>query len=75
MTNTSATVCCVIGDPLEHSFSPLIHNKGYEVLGLNFVYVAFRVKDVKLAIDGIRGLGIHGVSVTIPHKVSVMKYI
>ncbi|MFC1995659.1 shikimate dehydrogenase [Chloroflexota bacterium] len=37
--------------------------------------IAFRVKNVKQAIDGIRGLGIRGVSVTIPHKVSAMKYI
>lgn len=75
MINTDTTVCCLIGDPVEHSFSPLVHNCGYEVLGLNFVYVAFRVKDIKQAIDGIRGLSIRGVSVTIPHKVSAMKYI
>ncbi len=75
MINAETTVCCLIGDPVEHSFSPLVHNRGYQSLGLNFVYVAFRVQDVKQAIDGIRGLSIHGVSVTIPHKVSAMKYI
>ncbi len=74
MINADTTVCGLIGDPVEHSFSPLIHNCGYASLGLNFVYVSFRVKDVKLAIDGIRGLNIRGVSVTIPHKVSAMKY-
>ena len=75
MIKANTSVCCLIGDPVEHSLSPLIHNTGYRVLGLNFVYVAFRVKDVKQAIDGIRGLGIRGVSITIPHKVSAMKYI
>ena len=75
MINADTTVCCLIGDPVEHSLSPLVHNRGYEVLGLNFIYVAFRVKNVKLAIDSIRGLGIRGVSVTMPHKVSAMKYI
>ena len=60
---------------MEHSLSPLIHNTGYHALGLNFVYVAFRVKNIKLAIEGIRGLGIRGASVTIPHKVSAMKYV
>jgi len=75
MIKVETSVCCVIGDPVEHSLSPLIHNTGYQVLGLNFVYVAFRVNDVKRAIDGIRGLGIRGASVTIPHKVSAMKYI
>ena len=75
MINVNTTVCCLIGDPVEHSLSPLVHNRGYEVLGLNFIYVAFRVKDVKLAIDGIRELGIRGVSVTMPHKVSAINYI
>lgn len=75
MINAGTTVCCLIGDPVEHSLSPIVHNRGYEVLGLNFIYVAFRVKNVKLAIDGIKELGIRGVSVTMPHKVSAMKYI
>ena len=75
MIKTNTTICCVIGDPVEHSLSPLVHNRGYEVAGLNFVYVAFRVKDVKLVIDSIRELGIRGVSVTMPHKVDAMKYI
>ena len=75
MINANTTVCCLIGDPVEHSLSPIVHNRGYEVLGLNFIYVAFRVKDVKLAINGIRELGIRGVSITMPHKVSAMKYI
>jgi len=75
MINADTTVCCLIGDPVEHSLSPIVHNRGYEVLGLNFIYVAFRVKNVELAIDGIKELGIRGVSVTMPHKVSAMKYI
>jgi shikimate dehydrogenase len=75
MINANTTVCCLIGDPVEHSLSPTVHNRGYEVLGLNFIYVAFRVKNVKPAIDAIRGLDIRGMSVTMPHKVSAMKYI
>ncbi len=75
MINANTTVCCLIGDPVEHSLSPIVHNRGYEVTGLNFVYVAFRVKDVKLTINSIKELGIRGVSVTMPHKVDAMKYI
>ncbi len=75
MINANTTVCCLIGDPVEHSLSPIVHNRGYEVSGLNFIYVAFRVKDVKLAINSIKGLGIRGVSITMPHKVNAMKYI
>jgi shikimate dehydrogenase len=75
MIDASTKVCCVIGDPVEHSLSPLIHNTGYRTLGLNFAYIAFWVKDIRKAIDGIRGLGIRGASVTIPHKITAMKYL
>lgn len=75
MIRADTSVCCVIGDPVAHSLSPLIHNVGFRALNLNFVYVAFRVRDIKLAVYGIRGLGIRGVSVTIPHKVSAMMYL
>ena len=68
-------VCALIGDPVEHSFSPLIHNTGFQECGLNFVYVAFPVKDVEHAIRGIRALGIRGVSITIPHKVKAIGYV
>ncbi len=73
--NTKTQLCCIIGDPIEHSLSPVMHNAAYQNLGLNFAYLAFRVTDVKAAIDGIRSLGIRGVSVTIPHKISVMQYL
>jgi len=75
VTRASTTVCCVIGDPVAHSLSPLVHNRGYEALGLDFVYLAFRVRDIKPAIAGIKELGIRGVSVTMPHKVSAMKHL
>lgn len=73
--NSKTTLCCVIGNPIEHSLSPTMHNAGYQSLSLNYAYVAFRVENVKDAISGIRGLGIRGVSVTIPHKISVMPYL
>ena len=75
MTSASTKICCLIGDPVEHSFSPLIHNAGYQALGINYIYVPFRVKDIKGAIEGIRGLGIRGASITLPHKASAIKYI
>jgi shikimate dehydrogenase len=68
-------VCCLIGDPVEHSLSPLIHNAGYEALGINFIYVLFRARDVKQAIGSVREMGIRGASITIPHKTGVMEYI
>jgi shikimate dehydrogenase len=73
--NADTKICCLIGDPVEHSLSPLIHNVAYQALGINYAYVSFRVKDIKQAIEGIRGLGIRGASVTIPHKTTVLKYL
>jgi len=67
-------VCGVIGDPIEHSLSPTIHNAAFNHLKLDFVFLAFRVKaaDLENAIRGMRGLGIHGLNVTMPHKSTVI---
>ncbi|MFO7760493.1 MAG: shikimate dehydrogenase [Desulfobia sp.] len=62
----------IIGDPVSHSRSPVMHNSGFRALSLNCVYLAFPVKDVRAALSGLRGLGIKGVSVTIPHKQTVI---
>ncbi len=67
----------VIGDPIEHSLSPLMHNVAFQHLGLNSIYLAFRVSalDLSSAVAGMKSLGFIGFNVTIPHKVSVMKYL
>ncbi len=70
-------VFCVIGDPIEHTLSPAMHNAAFEELNLNCVYTAFNVsrESLKEAVEGFRALGIGGVNVTIPHKVAVMQYL
>ncbi len=70
-------VLCVIGDPIEHSISPKMHNAVINELGLDYVYVAFKIKkeNLKEAVQGFRSLGIQGINVTIPHKVEIMQYI
>jgi shikimate dehydrogenase len=70
-------VCGVIGDPIEHTLSPTIHNAAFNHLGLDFVFLAFRVKpaDLENALRGMRGLGIHGLNVTMPHKSTVTAYL
>ncbi len=67
----------VIGDPIAHSMSPFMHNGAFENINMNAAYGKFHVKKVDLdkAIQGIRALGIKGVNVTIPHKISVMSYL
>ena len=72
-------ICLSVGYPIKTSRSPSIHNAGYKKLGIDdeFIYLRAEVKpkDLKMAIDGVRGLGIRGVSVTMPHKQEVMKYL
>ena len=73
---TGTQICAIIGNPVAHSLSPAIHNAGFAALGLDFVYVAFRVEDVRQALAGMRALeNFRGLSVTIPHKLEAMKYV
>ena len=74
--NTHTQLCGVLGNPIEHSLSPAIHNAAFQHLSLNFVYLAFQVEDIEQALAGIRVLGnIRGLSVTIPHKVSAIPHL
>lgn len=74
--NTRTQLCGLLGNPVEHSLSPAIHNAAFQKLGLNFVYLAFRVEQIADAISGIRWLGnVRGFSVTIPHKVTVIPHL
>ena len=74
--NIHTQFCGVIGNPVEHSLSPAIHNAAFQKLGLNFVYLAFRVEAIGDAIKGLRALGnFRGASVTIPHKVTSLPFL
>lgn len=74
--NTHTQFCGVIGNPVEHSLSPAIHNAAFQKLGLNFVYLAFPVAAIGDAIKGLRALGnFRGASVTIPHKVAAVSFL
>jgi shikimate dehydrogenase len=74
---TAATrLCAVIGNPVGHSLSPALHNAAFDALDLDFVYVAFRVEDLKSALAGMRALeNFRGLSITIPHKIEAMAYV
>ena len=74
--SASTQFCAVIGNPVGHSLSPAIHNAAFEFLDLDFIYVACPVEDVKGALAGMRAIKtFRGMSVTIPHKTEVMKYV
>jgi len=65
----------VIGNPVRHSLSPVIHNGAFQRMGLNALYLAFEVHRLDEAIRGIRGLGIRGVSVTTPFKTRIIPFL
>ncbi len=75
MMDAHTATYCVIGNPVKHSMSPHVHNAAFREKGINAVYVAFEVEDVKGVIIGMKALGIAGASVTIPHKMEAMKHL
>jgi len=74
MISGKTQICALIGDPVEHTVSPAMHNAAFKKLGLDYLYIAFRVKPEQLvkAIDGLRALDVRGFNITIPHKVAVI---
>lgn len=70
-------LCGVIGDPIEHTVSPIMYNAAFKKLGLDYMYVPFRVmkEDLGKAIEGMRALNLKGLNVTIPHKVTVIQFL
>ena len=73
-TPTARThLCAVIGHPVRHSLSPVIHNAGFRALDLDWAYLAFEVPpgDAPEALAAMRLLGIAGLNVTMPHKADV----
>lgn len=67
----------IFGYPIEHTFSPLMHNAAFSALGLDYCYIPFEVQpeDLKSAVESIRALNIRGVNITVPHKEAVIKYL
>ena len=77
MITGKTSVFGIIGDPVEHTLSPGMHNAAFKKLGLDNIYVPFHVKAEELedAINGAFALSIKGLNVTIPHKTEVIKYL
>jgi 3-dehydroquinate dehydratase/shikimate dehydrogenase len=65
----------VIGDPIAHSLSPLMHNAAFAARGLDAVYLPFRVRELRDFMEAVRGFGISGFSVTLPHKQRILEYL
>ena len=73
MTKTFA----VIGDPIEHSLSPNIHNAAFRELDLDCTYIAYKIPKNELdsGLDALKKIKISGLNVTIPHKIDIMKFL
>jgi len=71
MTKTYA----VIGDPIDHSLSPAIHNAAFLFLRLDCTYIAYRIPkgELEYGVESLKKIGIAGFNVTIPHKIDMMK--
>ncbi len=77
MITSETGILGLFGDPVEHSISPIFMNYTLKRLNINYRYFAFRInsEDLKKAAESISVLNMRGVNVTIPHKVSIVKYL
>lgn len=75
--NGRTLVFGILGDPVAHSLSPLMHNAAFEALEIEAVYVPLHVRpsDLSRAAAGIRALNIRGVNVTVPHKEEILPHL
>lgn len=73
MIDANTSLFGLIGNPVAHSLSPVMHNQAFAATGCNAVYLAFCVSDPAAAIKSIKALNVKGLSVTLPHKVAVME--
>jgi len=66
---------CVLGKPIGHSLSPVMHTAAFSATGTNAVYLAFTTDDVRGAVNGMKTFGIKGASVTLPLKTKVLPFL
>lgn len=77
MITGKTNIIGVIGNPIEHSLSPPMHNAAYDEMDMDYVYVAFRIEkeDISKLIESAKVMNIRGLNVTIPYKTDVIEYL
>jgi shikimate dehydrogenase len=75
--DSNTDLYCVIGYPVRHSFSPLLHNECFKHYNLNAVYLAFEISPHALGdfFQTMKTLNIKGANITLPHKIESLKYV
>lgn len=70
-------LCCLLGTPIAHSISPMIHNEAFRMLGLDFVYLCFDTKhaDLKTMVQTLREMNVLGFNLTMPDKERILPYL
>jgi len=73
--NRQTRVYGVIGNPIAHSLSPLLHNTAFVARNINAVYLPFQVKDLQDFLNSAVDFGLRGFSVTLPYKQAILKHL
>ncbi len=70
-------LACLLGSPVSHSISPLIHNFSFQYLGIDCTYLAFDINEqtLKEALEGLRALHVLGFNLTMPNKNKILEYL
>ncbi len=73
----STELICLLGNPVKHSISPLMHNTAFDALGLDYSYMAFEVDEsnLKSAVAGLKTLGCKNFNLTMPLKTAIIPYL
>ena len=74
MFDINTRILGLVGYPLGHSISPLLHNSTIKERGLNYIYLPFQVEEERLreVIEGLKALNFRGINITIPYKKKVL---
>ncbi|MGR6836448.1 shikimate dehydrogenase [Syntrophomonas erecta] len=77
LINTQTALLGLLGKPLHHSLSPLMHNAVFEYMGINAIYLPLEIEPANIgrAVEAIRSLKLRGVNVTIPYKEAVIPFL
>jgi len=75
MKNAAPAIFALVGNPVSHSLSPLMHNAAFQKMGIEATYCPLLVENLRDALQGVRACNIRGISVTIPFKTAVIPYL